>query len=293
MEHHIPVLLTETLETLNIEPNDIVLDGTMGFGGHGSEIVNKLATGKYIGLDRDPKAIKHCKELFKENKNVHIIQQDYANFPDVLEKLKFNKVSKILLDIGISSYQLDSAKRGFSFQKEEPLDMRMDPKSELTAEKILNQYSEELLTKVIFEYGEIRNYHKFIANVINMRTETPMLTTFDLVNMIKKSFYFRNKRSIYIRTCAQVFQALRIEVNQELNQLKGFLEHLESRLEIGARVAIITFHSLEDRIVKQYFKGKKYTFKPIEKKVIKAKQEEIRINSRAKSAKLRCVELIG
>ena len=152
MTIHIPVLLKETVELLDIQPNDIVLDGTMGFGGHASEIVKKLETGQYIGLDKDPKAIKHCQELFKDNTNVMIAQTNYANFPDILAKIKTTKVSKMLLDLGISSYQLDSSGRGFSFLKDEPLDMRMNPGSELTAEKIINLYSEENLIKIFYEF---------------------------------------------------------------------------------------------------------------------------------------------
>jgi 16S rRNA (cytosine1402-N4)-methyltransferase len=286
---HIPVLLDDTVNGLDIQPNDIVLDGTIGFAGHSNEILKRLSGGQLIGLDRDPDALAYCQQhcVSTQNSAVHLFPINYADFPKALEELKINKVNKMFLDIGISSYQLDSLDRGFSYQHDAPLDMRMNPKSKLTARQILKFYSKEDLTRIFTEYGELRNCHKFVDHCLALQSKSSLNTTFELIELIKKSFFFKNKRFLFIKTCAQVFQSLRIEVNQELEQLKTFLSLIEDHLEVDGIVGIITFHSLEDRMVKQFVKDKRGVFKKMTKHVIQATQQEIRNNSRAKSAKLR------
>jgi len=293
---HIPVLLNKTIELLDIQPNDVVVDGTLGFGGHTSEMLKKLgAQGVLIGLDIDQAALKYCETLFKDQKNVFLFHKSYTQIKEVLETLKIAKVSKILLDLGLSSYQLDSETRGFSFQKEASLDMRMDDsKKGLTAKEIINQYSEADLERVFREYGELYNCQKFVGNIVHMRKKALIMNTTELVDIIKKSFYFRNKRRVYIKTCAQVFQALRIEVNQEFENIKQFLDQVLDLWMPQGRLAIITFHSLEDKLVKKFIREyeKKGLIKRVNKKVEQTTYADAKKNVRARSAKLRVVERI-
>jgi 16S rRNA (cytosine1402-N4)-methyltransferase len=322
---HIPVLLQETLNGLQVGPDDIVLDATVGFGGHSSEIIKRLTgSGMLIGLDTDPKAVEHCRKKFADYSNVHIFHLSYREFPEALKDLNINKISKVVADLGFSSYQLDLSGRGFSHLKEEPLDMRMklpggtlskENKDSEPASFILNTYSKEELIYTFKEYGELYNCHKLVENILEYRQEKRIGTTGQLVELIKKSFFFQNSRKKFLKTCALVFQALRIEVNQELANLLLFLEKLPNYLSGKSRVAIISFHSLEDRIVKKYIsehkKNKEHVskyqpkqkeqeqeqtqtrIKAINKRVIQATQEEITNNIRAKSAKLRVFEISG
>ncbi len=275
---HIPILVAEIIDLLDIQPDDTVLDGTIGFGGHSGAILKKLKSPTQLtGLDQDPSAIEFCKKKFPKIKLLH---QNFSNIPK-------KKYSKILLDLGMSSFHIDLSGRGFSFQKDEPLDMRMNTNAETTAADILNTYSKGDLGQVFLEFGEIYRPEKLVENIVKRR---PLATTEDLKSAIKSSFYFRDNRAVMMRMYAQIFQALRIEVNQELAVLQTFLETVGSHLKKGGRVAILTFHSLEDRLIKNFVRDHKDTFRKINKNVIQATQTEIRANSRAKSAKLRVFE---
>lgn len=287
MTLHIPVLLEDTLNGLELKETDIILDVTMGMGGHSQAILEKIPKGQLIGIDQDIFAIETCNNRFKENSNVHIFQSNFNEFPKALEFFKLPKVDKVLADIGMSSYHLDKSERGFTYSKDEPLDMRMDIGLPLTAQDILETYSKAELKRIFIDFGELYGCDKFIENIVFFRKTNSIDTTTSLINLIKQSFFFKNKRHIFIKTCAQVFQSLRIEVNQELSVLTEFLEQLKDYVNSGGIIAIITFHSLEDRIVKQFVKDNKEHFERINKKVIQPTQTEIRSNPRAKSAKLR------
>ncbi len=291
---HKPVLLDAVINSLAIQPDDIVLDGTIGFGGHSSAIYQQLGeNGKLIGLDQDPVPYQYNLKQFDDKPNVFLFQKNYQYFADCLAEIGIDKINKVLIDLGISSFQIDSSNRGFTYQKEEPLDMRMDPlNNSLTAEKIINNYEEEDLFRIFFDFGEIKKPEKLVENIIIKRKLEPVLSTKNLVDIIKKSFFFRNSHKLYFRTLSQVFQALRIEVNQELKVLENFLENIINYLEPNARIAIITFHSLEDKIVKQFAKEHSNVLEPVNKKVIKPKYEEVRLNSRARSAKLRILRCV-
>ncbi|MCP4051335.1 MAG: 16S rRNA (cytosine(1402)-N(4))-methyltransferase RsmH [bacterium] len=290
---HVPVLLKETLSYLNIQPEDIVLDGTIGFGGHSLQIKNQLAdNGLLVGLDQDLTAVQHCRSMFDGKNNVFIFHLNYTDFSKALDTIKIKKLSKVILDLGISSYQLDSSQKGFSYSRDETLDMRMNGSKSLTASKILKTYSADELKRIFSDYGEIRNPFKFIDNILVYREKNDFKTTGDLISLIKRSFFFRNRRNLFIKTCAQVFQALRIEVNDELTALKTFLEKIPDYLTPEARVAIISFHSLEDRIVKRYIRENR-NISAINKKVIQASQKEISSNTRARSAKMRVFEKVS
>jgi len=282
---HIPVLLKETLSLLELAPTDIVLDGTIGYGGHATEILKNIPNGRLIGLDQDPVAIDHCKNQFKNQSNVTVIHGNFQNFDTLVPHPE--SITRVLIDLGISSVHLDSSKRGFSYSKSEPLDMRMNPNSIQTAGSILNTYPEEKLATLFHNYGEFHAPVKLVTNIMAQRKITPFQLTDDFIAIIKKSFFFRNKRSVYLNTCARAFQALRIEVNDELNALKNFLVKITDQLPPNARVLVLSFHSLEDRMVKIHIKENKDTIERIQKKVVQATQAEIRSNSRAKSAKLR------
>ncbi|MFC1752032.1 16S rRNA (cytosine(1402)-N(4))-methyltransferase RsmH [Thermoproteota archaeon] len=298
---HIPILVTEVLHMLDIQPDDIVLDGTVGFGGHAQAICSKLGKkGIYIGLDQDPNAIQAASRISADEiapntaYKLILAQTNFRNFPIVLKKHGIASVTKCLLDLGMSSFHLDQSNKGFSFQRDEPLDMRMySPADHLsdskTAADILNTYSETELIHVFQTFGEFRHPERFVSEILRRRAHDKIQTTTELVGLIKKGFYFRNKRSLYINTCARVFQALRIEVNQELDALKEFLGYLKDYLAENGRAAILTFHSLEDKIVKDFVKNNKEWLTPLNKKVIKPAQSEIRKNSRSKSAKLRVI----
>ena len=288
---HIPVLYQACMDHLDIEPNDIVLDGTLGFGGHSQGILEKLGPkGRLIGLDQDPYAIQYCQSRFSSHSQIHFFQLNFSQFSKALAKEDLHFINKGLLDLGMSSYHLDSSERGFSFLKSEPLDMRMNPKNPLSATTILKDYSEESLTQLFQTYGDLYRCQKLVSNIIYFRKQHALDTTDDLIQIIKKSFFFKNRRSLYMKTCSQVFQALRIEVNQEFNHLSSFLNQVLDFLAPKGRIAIISFHSSEDRLVKHFIKGHKSLIKPCYKGVLTASQTEIKENSRSKSAKLRVFE---
>ncbi|MFA5880004.1 MAG: 16S rRNA (cytosine(1402)-N(4))-methyltransferase RsmH [Candidatus Margulisiibacteriota bacterium] len=291
---HQPVLLEEVLTSLDIQPADQVIDATIGFGGHAEEILKKLnSNGRLYGFDQDYFAFNYVKEKFKDNKNVTLINKNFSYFQEIIKNQGTQNITKVLLDLGMSSYHIDSSLRGFSYLKNEPLDMRMSlENTKLTAAIILNTYNNEKLESLFIDYGEIRNPAQLINNIIEKRDTHKFETTNDLIAVIKKSFYFHNKRFLYIKTLSQVFQALRIEVNQELIVLTNFLDQLLTQLKPEARIAIITFHSLEARLVKNFYRKNNQLLKTINKKTIKPKQKEIMQNRRAKSAELRVFERI-
>jgi len=287
---HIPVLLNEVIEQLDPQPSDRFLDGTLGFGGHASHILPFLTEGTYTGIDQDPVARQHTAERFKSNTNVRILEGNFSEAFDLLNKHSIAYPTKILLDLGYSSFQLDQSQRGFSFLSDELLDMRMNPTAKLTAFEILQRYDHKKLSDVFFNYGELRHNKKLVENIIHTRKIKPIKTTTDLVELIKKSYFFNQKRSLFMKTCSQVFQALRIEVNKELDHLNTFLTQLELAPP-NVRVAIISFHSIEDRVIKHTVKEKTY-LRPVLKKPLQATQQEISENSRSKSAKLRVFETV-
>ena len=303
---HYSVMSTECIENLNIKSNGIYVDGTIGLAGHSSEILKRIPNGHLYGFDQDDFAIKESdKRLSSIGENYTLIRDNFVNMKLRLNELGIESVDGILLDLGVSSPQIDDETRGFSFMKDGILDMRMDTRSDLTAKRIVNEYSFEELTNIFFSYGE-EKYSKIIANkIVIYRKNKEIVSTLELVDIIKSSVPV--KYFIEHHPERQIFQALRIEVNSELNVLDEVLPDAIKLLNKGGRLVVITFHSLEDRIVKKVFKkysevdeivkGMPYIpdeYKPLIKlinsKPIVASDEETNENSRSKSAKLRIVE---
>ena len=305
---HKPVLLQECIEGLQIKPDGIYVDGTMGGAGHSIEIVKRLSSeGKLIGIDRDEEALKASKERLSEYKNVTYIHDNHDNIKEILQKLEMNQVDGILLDLGVSSFQLDERNRGFSYLGENELDMRMDKTQELTAKQVVNYYSEKELANIIYEYGEERFSRQIAKNICNYRKEKTINTTKELVNIIEKSIPKSKQNDGH--PAKRTFQAIRIEVNNEIKPLYQTVKDCIDCLKPQGRLCIITFHSLEDRAVKNAYieaKGKctcpsdlpycvcgaKTLGKIITKKPMIATKEEQEENSRSKSAKLRIFEKI-
>lgn len=304
---HRSVLLDETIENLLIKAEGIYVDGTLGGGGHSYEIVKKLFAGRLIGIDQDEAAIKAASERLDEFiDRVTIVRSNYREMKEVLEELQIDLVDGIVLDLGVSSYQLDTPERGFSYNEEAPLDMRMDTRNPKTAKDIINGYSEMELYKIIRDYGE-DNFAKNIAkHIVRMREIKPLETTFELVEAIKAAIPAK-VRAGGGHPAKRTFQAIRIELNSELDVLKDTLEDMIDLLAPGGRLCIITFHSLEDRIVKSHFRtaqdpcicpptfpvcvcGRQSLGKVITRKPILPSDEEIENNKRSKSAKLRVFE---
>ena len=303
---HEPVLLNECISGLNIKSGGIYLDCTIGGAGHSLEIIKKLTTGFLYGLDRDDEALQASAERLKEYTNFKLIK---SNFHDAKEKLLDEGVvglDGILIDLGVSSHQIDDGERGFSFLHNGPLDMRMDKTQKLTAYDVVNTYPKEKLLKILYEYGEESNAKRIVENIINSRKQKPIKTTFELRDIIENSF---PKKIIFSKggVSKQTFQAIRIEVNGELEGLKETLYDLASILNPGGRLAVISFHSLEDRIVKNTFKdlttdcicppktpvcicGHRAKGSLINNKPITASKEELDKNPRSSSAKLRIFE---
>lgn len=302
---HKSVLLKETIEYLNIKPEGIYVDGTLGGGGHSEEILKRLTTGKLIAIDRDLDAIKASKERLKNYKNVKYINDNFKNIKEILKSLNIDKVDGILLDLGVSSYQLEEIERGFSYMKDAPLDMRMDKNSPFSAYDVVNKYSQQELEKVIREYGEEKWASRIAKFIVKEREKGEIKTTFQLVEIIKNAIPASARRE-GPHPAKRTFQAIRIEVNQELKGLDKAIEDMVEVLRGKGRIAIITFHSLEDRIVKNTFKklenpctcppnmpctcGKKPVVRIITKKPVLPSKEEIETNSRSRSAKLRVAE---
>ena len=305
---HKPVMLQECIEGLQIKPNGIYVDGTMGGAGHSIEIVKRLSSdGRLIGIDRDEEALNASKERLAEYKNVTYIHDNHDNIKEILQKLGINQVDGILLDLGVSSYQLDERNRGFSYLGENELDMRMDKSQELTAKRVVNYYSEKELANIIYEYGEERFSRQIAKNICNYRKEKTINTTKELVDIIEKSIPKSKQNDGH--PAKRTFQAIRIEVNNEIKPLYNTVKDCIDCLKPQGRLCIITFHSLEDRAVKNAYieaKGKctcppdlpycvcgaKTLGKIITKKPIIATKEEQEENSRSKSAKLRIFEKI-
>ena len=304
---HKSVLLNECIEGLNIKEEGIYVDGTLGGAGHSSKIVEKLSDkGLLIGIDRDNDALKAAKEKLKQYTNVKYIHGNHDNIKQILEELNISKVDGILLDLGVSSYQLDERNRGFSYMGEALLDMRMDKSQELTAKDVVNTYSEEDLANIIYEYGEERFSRQIARKICEVRKTKEILTTLELVNIIE-SVVPRKKQDGH--PAKRTFQAIRIEVNNEIKPLYDTVINSIDSLKSGGRLCIITFHSLEDRAVKNAMndaagkcicppglpycscgmisKGKVITRKPI-----LPTEEEMNENSRSRSAKLRIFEKI-
>ena len=302
---HYSVMLNECINNLNIKSDGIYVDGTLGLGGHSSEILKHLTTGHLYAFDEDEMAIDYSKErLSKINNNFTLIKSNFANMTEELKKYGIEKVDGILFDFGVSSPQIDNPDRGFSFMHDGSLDMRMDRSTKLTAADIVNTYSETKLTEIFYKYGEEKK-SKFIAQYIVKNR--PITTTLELVDVINDAV--GNKYFNLNHPERRIFQALRIEVNQELKVIEAVLPQVIDLLKPEGRCAIITFHSLEDRIVKQYFKTQsevnelvkglpkipleyKPKIKLITKKPLTASKEELQENSRSKSAKLRVIERI-
>ncbi len=296
---HTPVLQKEVLQYLDPKPNENFIDCTIGEGGHAIAILKRNAPrGKLLGIDQDPKQIENCKLKIENFKNRLILVNDsYTNLKKIVEKNKFNQVSGILFDLGMSSWHLEESGRGFSFMRDEPLDMRYDIKAQssklkaqnfLTVKKIVNEYPQEKIEEILKEYGEERFNRRIAKAIIKERKIKPIKTTFQLVEVIKKAVP-RNYEKGRIHPATRTFQALRIAVNDELNNLRKVLPQAIEILAPGGRIVIISFHSLEDRIVKNFFKEEK-NIEIITKKPVIASEEEIETNPRSRSAKLRACQ---
>ncbi len=305
--HHVSVLLHEAVEALNVRPEGIYLDGTLGGAGHSSEIAKRLVSGTLIGVDRDPKALAAASErLAPWAERVKLIHGNFRDLETILDGLGIDAVDGILLDLGVSSPQLDEAGRGFSYMADAPLDMRMDPSDPLTAWEIVNGWPREELRRILFAYGEER-YAPLIAAAIERRREqAPIESTLELAEIIRSAMPQKALREKQ-HPAKRSFQAIRIAVNDELGAVDSVMGQAIRRLKPGGRLAVITFHSLEDRIVKNAMAeaakgctcppefpvcvcGKKPTVKLIAKKPITASEEELETNPRARSAKLRVCE---
>ena len=301
---HVPVLLKEAVDGLNIKPNGIYIDGTAGGGGHSAEILSRLSSGKLISIDQDPDAICTIKQKFKDNHNSIIIKGNFSDMKSLLESRGICRVDGVLLDIGVSSHQLDTPERGFSFHEDAELDMRMS-QSGTSAKDLVNNLSQQELSRIIFNYGEEKYANSISKGIVKARGEKPINTTFELAEIIRCSVPEKVRRAGH--PARKTFQALRIEVNHELDYLKKGLEQAFELLSSGGRLAVITFHSLEDRIVKQTMAdwcrgctcpkdfpvcvcGKKPRAQSITRKPIVANEQELSSNPRSRSAKLRICE---
>lgn len=302
---HQPVLLNETIDNL-FTKDGIYIDGTAGGGGHSSEILKRLQEGKLICFDKDGEAIKVLNEKFEANDKVLIVHDDFKNFEQHLDRLQIEKANGILLDLGVSSYQLDNPQRGFSYRYDTPLNMKMDTEQALSAYNVVNEYEEKELVRILFEYGEERFARRIVSNILKQRAVSPIETTGQLSDIIFKSVPKDPKGG---NPCKRSFQAIRIEVNGELSKLYECVISMGRRLAEGGRIAIITFHSLEDRIVKNAFKylesdcicdkslpictcNKNKEINIITKKPITAGKVELTANRRSESAKLRVAEKV-
>lgn len=306
---HKSVLLSETVNGLNIKPNGIYVDGTIGGGGHSLEICKRLSSqGRLIGFDQDIEAIRASQKRIGEYLNITFVHENFVYMANELKRLGIRKVDGILLDLGVSSHQLDSLDRGFSYKEDTKLDMRMDVRNAKTAADIVNEYSEQELARILKEYGEERYARKLAFAICQRRAKSKITRTGELVELIKKTVPMKAQQ-LGGHPAKRTFQAIRIELNSELTVLEHSLDSMMDLLNSKGRFCIITFHSLEDRIVKNKFKefenpctcpsdfpvcicGKKPIGRRVNTKVIVAGKEELEENSRSKSAKLRIIERI-
>lgn len=309
--NHYSVLLNETIENLNIKPDGIYVDGTLGGGGHAYQVASRLSEkGRLIGIDQDADAIAAAGERLKEfGDKITIIRSNYANMKEELHRIGVEKVDGIVLDLGVSSFQLDTPERGFTYRDENaPLDMRMDDRQSLTAKDIVNGYSEMDLYRIIRDYGEDKFAKNIAKHIVQERAKKPIETTRELTEIIRASIPMKVQVTGG-HPAKRTFQAIRIELNKELEVLQNNLDDMIDLLNPGGRICIITFHSLEDRIVKTNFKrnenpctcpsdfpvcvcGKKSKGKVVTRKPILPSEEELEVNSRSKSAKLRVFERV-
>ncbi|MPL99320.1 Ribosomal RNA small subunit methyltransferase H [bioreactor metagenome] len=306
---HISVLLNECIEGLNIKENGIYVDGTLGGGGHSLEILKKLSKeGTLIGIDQDKDALKAAGERLQNFENVKFVHSNFYNIDSILNSLDIEKIDGMLMDLGVSSYQLDEGDRGFSYMQEAPLDMRMNRENSLSAYEVVNEYEETEIYRIIRDYGEEKFAKRIARFIVENRQNKPIETTVELVEIIKAAIPAKARRE-GPHPAKRTFQAIRIEVNSELSILNKAIEDGVNRLNKGGRMAIITFHSLEDRIVKLKFKelatsctcpkdfpicvcGGVAKVKLISRKAIDPSKEEVEENPRSRSAKLRIIEKI-
>ncbi len=304
---HVSVLLHETVDSLNVRSGGIYVDGTLGGGGHAAYLLEKLGKkGTLIGIDQDSDAILAAKKRISEDYGVLYMNRNFSDIKEILKECQIDGIDGAMLDLGVSSYQLDEAERGFSYRFDAPLDMRMNKDATLSAFDVVNTYSEEALARVIFTYGEERFARKIARMIVKRREEKPIATTFELTEVIRSAM---GNRPSDKHPAKRTFQAIRIEVNKELEVLEKALTDFFECLKPGGRLAVITFHSLEDRMVKQSFRekctgctcppefpvcvcGNQPKGKMVLKKAVVARPEELAQNPRAKSAKLRVIEKI-
>ena len=305
---HVPVLLNETVDYLQVKAGGIYVDCTLGGGGHSLEILNRLkGEGTLIGIDQDLDAIKAAKEKLKDFSNVIYVHDNFYNIDKILQNLEIPSVDAIMMDLGVSSFQLDEAQRGFSYMKDAPLDMRMDTQSQLSAYYVVNNYTEEELLKVLWEYGEEKFARRIVHKILEQRVAEPIKTTGELAKLIKESIPARFQKQGH--PAKKTFQAIRIEVNKELVILDKSIQDSVNHLNVKGRIAVITFQSLEDRIIKNKFRslenpcicprdfpvcacGRIPSLKVLTRKPIEPSEAEMESNPRSKSAKLRVAQKI-
>lgn len=306
--NHIPVMLSEAVEGLSVKPGGVYVDATLGGGGHSAKILSELGEGILIAFDLDEWALNNARERFAGEERVTLVNDNFKRIPEVLTDMGIDKIDGAIFDLGISSPQIDTPERGFSYMHDAPLDMRMDLNATKNAYDVVNGYSEEALTGVFREYGEEKAAYRIAEDIVRTRKVKPIESTFELAKIIERH-YPANPRKRSGHPAKRVFQALRIEVNDELDGLSEAIEKTTLRLKPGGRIAVITFHSLEDRIVKNVFKelekdctcpknfpvcvcGKRKEIEVLTKKPITAGEEELTKNPRAASAKLRIAERV-
>ena len=308
MEKHISVLLEESISSLNLDESSIIVDATLGYGGHSSNILERIKKGHLFAFDQDSEAIRHSTDCLKKiGTNFTIIKSNFVHLQEKLKGLGVYKIDGALFDLGVSSPQLDDETRGFSFHNDAKLDMRMDREQKLSAYDVVNNYSKEDLSRIFTKYGEDKFANNIAKKIVEHRKTKPIETTLELVEVIKTAVPMKFR--IDKHPARQIFQAIRIEVNHELDVIEPAINQALDMLNVGGRVAVITFHSLEDRLVKNIFKEKckidervkglpnipeEYLpdFKLIYNKAIAPSEEEIKNNPRARSSKLRVIERI-
>lgn len=308
MEKHISVLLEESISSLNLNESSIIVDCTLGYGGHSSNILARIKKGFLFAFDQDSEAIRHSTDRLNAiGTNFTIIKSNFVNLKEELTKRGVTEVDGFLFDLGVSSPQLDDASRGFSFHEDARLDMRMDKDNKLSAYEVVNEYSKERLAEIFYKYGEDKFARNIAKKIVEYREEKPIETTLELVEIIKTAVPMKFRKDKH--PARQIFQAIRIEVNHELDVIEPAIEQALSLLKVGGRVSVITFHSLEDRLVKNIFKEKcaidpkvqgmpnipaEYLpdFRLVVNKAIIPSDEELEKNPRARSSKLRVIERI-